>query len=456
MSSGGSPFISYLPMKSHTEPIHVWVAIVSAAAAGVILAAEWSLPPDAQAFWDCFAALLLLGVVSEASFLKLRLGTVTGSVAFIPYLAAIPLLGPSWGLAIAGLSEFVAETLIRRKPAIKVLHNTCKKVVAVGLAGMAYVWLGGAVSTDLFQLHVAGFAAAVAVFFVVDAGGTSVAVSLSSDVPLRSAWRRVIGGSLLFDFLSSPLALLLAFLYVEVQLIGIVVVTVPLFLIRHVYSVNLQLEQVNRDLLELMVKAIEARDPYTSGHSLRVSRIAGAMARGMDLPSRLIDEIETAALLHDVGKIYEEYASVLRKNGRLTKEEAALMRTHAIRSYELVRTISGFRNGVDLIVRHHHENFDGSGYPDGIAGQDIPLGARIIMVADTADAMTTDRPYRQALGLREVIDELKRFSGKQFDPDVVEAFVNNSTVRSLIETAKVDSLAKPMSDERGVVTLAVR
>ena len=180
-----------------------------------------------------------------------------------------------------------------------------------------------------------------------------------------------------------------------------------------------------------MVKAIEARDPYTSGHSIRVSRVAGLIAREMGLSGAQIEEVETAALLHDVGKIHEEYARVLRKEGKLTEEERALMQTHSIRSFELVRTISSFRGGVDVAVRHHHENYDGSGYPDGLQGRDIPAAARIIMVADTTDAMTTDRPYRRALDFSRVVAELKKYSGAQFDPEVVQAFCQSTAIRSL-------------------------
>jgi putative nucleotidyltransferase with HDIG domain len=201
---------------------------------------------------------------------------------------------------------------------------------------------------------------------------------------------------------------------------------------------NLQIEQVNRDLLELMVKAIEARDPYTSGHSMRVSRIAAAIARAVGLSVKHVERIETAALLHDVGKIHQEYALVLRKAGGLSPEEAALMRTHPIRSYELVRTISGFRGGVEEAVRHHHENYDGSGYPDGLSGEAIPIGARIIMIADTADAMTTDRPYRTALSYEELTAELERYAGSQFDANLVRVFRSSPTIRALVEGARLD------------------
>jgi len=426
------------------ERIHLHVsamcaAAVVVAAAAQVLAPVWPLGPRDSSFWNALAALLVLAIISETAFLRLPIGTAISTVVFIPYLASVVLLGPPWAMGIAAVTTFLAETAIRRKPFIKVVHNTAKEAVAVGAAGLAYVQLGGVPSVArLDDLSPVAFATAVVVYMVASSGATSLAVSLSSGKPLRDVWRRLVGGSLPFDFLASPLALLLAFLYVRAQLWGMIVVTVPLFLVRHVYSVNLQIEQVNRDLLELMVKAIEARDPYTSGHSLRVSRIAGALARAIGLSSKQVDQIETAALLHDVGKIHQEYALVLRKAGGLSPEEAALMRTHPIRSYELVRTISGFRGGVETAVRHHHENFDGSGYPDGLAGPAIPVGARIIMIADTADAMTTDRPYRNALAYDELVAELDRYAGAQFDPGLVKAFKASPHIRSLFVDVRVE------------------
>jgi putative nucleotidyltransferase with HDIG domain len=336
-------------------------------------------------------------------------------------------------MLIAGGTFLVADGAVRRKPFVKIVHNTAKEVVAVGVAGWIYTGLGGAPSFTQFSLAIVPFAGAVTAYFIINIGAPATAIALSSGVRVRDSWRRLVGGSLLFDFMASPLALLLAFLYAKMQLWGVIFVTVPLFLIRHVYAVNLQIEQVNRDLLELMVKAIEARDPYTSGHSLRVSKIAGALARKIALQGKLVEQIETAALLHDVGKIHEEYASILRKGGPLTDQERAVIRTHPIRSFELVRTISGFRGGVDLAVRHHHENFDGSGYPDGLAGKAIPIAARIIMIADTADAMTTDRPYREALTFDALVAELREYSGTQFDVELVEAFADCPEIRDLVD-----------------------
>jgi putative nucleotidyltransferase with HDIG domain len=195
---------------------------------------------------------------------------------------------------------------------------------------------------------------------------------------------------------------------------------------------NLQAERANRELLELMVKAIEARDPYTSGHSVRVSEYARSMARELGLPPKQVDDIATAALLHDVGKIYEEFAPLLRKEGRLTPEERMLMQVHPVRSADLAGTIAEFRGRVQADIRNHHENYDGSGYPDGLAAEQIPVGARIIMIADTIDAMTTDRPYRKALTLQRALEELEKYAGRQFDPRLVELVSTSPGIRRLL------------------------
>src|SRR4029079_16707657 len=161
-----------------------------------------------------------------------------------------------------------------------------------------------------------------------------------------------------------------------------------------------------------------------------------------------IEEIETAALLHDVGKIYEEFAPLLRKEGRLTDDETALMQTHATKSAELVGIISKFKGFIQDSVRHHHERWDGEGYPVGLSGRSIPLGARIILISDTIDAMTTDRPYRKRLTLDVVIAELQKCKGTQFDPDLVDVVVSSVAVRRLIAGTTAQNDTKEWSPTR--------
>ena len=415
---------------------YLLTAVVSVAAAAVLFAPEWSFPTAAQTkYWNGLVAFALLGIACDSSFLlltRITSANVRSSVAFIPLLAAVLLFPHPWPMLLSGLTALTVEVFIRRKPLERVWFNTAQYMFAVGAGGLVYRALGGAIGLDAFSFALVPFAALVATFFVANQGAVSLAVASWGGVSVWESWARIAGGSLFYDFISSSLAVLLAFLYIELQVIGLAILILPLFFVRHMYQMNLQVERVNRELLELMVKAIEARDPYTSGHSLRVSEYARHIARESGLAAKYVDQIGTAALLHDVGKIYEEFAPLLRKEGRLTPEERMLMQAHPVRSADLVGTIAEFRGKVQVDIRNHHENYDGTGYPDGLAGEEIPIGARIIMIADTIDAMTTDRPYRKALTLQRTLEELERHSGTQFDPRLVDLVSKSPGIRRLL------------------------
>ncbi len=382
--------------------------------------------------WDGVLAFFVLGVVLQLSQHKLAIGSATGSIAFIVYMGAVLVFGPALGAAITGAS-FGTAWLLRKKPALKIAFNVSQHILAV-LAGFGvYKALGGQAPPPSLDRSVIPFLGLVVGFFTINSTAVSVVVALSERRRFMEVWIKNTWSWLGYDLVASMLALGIAWLYVKSGILGIALVVAPILFLRHVYLVNTQLQATNRELLELMVKAIEARDPYTSGHSQRVADIARILAHEMGLHLREIDKIETAALLHDVGKIYEEFAPILCKEGKLTEEERRIMESHPVRSAELVATISNLRGYVEKCIRHHHENFDGSGYPSGLSGDQIPVGARIILVADTADAMTTDRPYRRALSYERVLDELEKYSGKQFDPTVVAAFKRNAAIRRLLQ-----------------------
>jgi len=437
-------------MTSRRPSVTAYVTALAVIAAALLSFSEWQFAGESGGFGKAFGALVALALLAELFSTRMTGSTATTAVSFVPYLSSLMLLGPPWPMFVAGLTELIAETVIRRKAAIKVVHNTAKEIVALGTASYSYVWLGGVPSFVDFQFQPIPFAAAAITYFVISNGSTATAMALHAGARIGEFWGRVVGKTLLFDLFASSLSLLLAFLYTELQLFGLFLVLIPLFFVRHTNQINRQLEETNRDLLELMVKAIEARDPYTSGHSQRVARIAGALAREIGLGFREIEKISTAALLHDVGKIYEEFAPLLRKEAGLTDGEMSVMETHPVRSAELVSTIAGLRGYVEQCVRHHHENYDGSGYPAGLAGEEIPIGARIVMIADTTDAMTTDRPYRRALSYDSVVTELEKHSGAQFDPHLVTAFRGSRTIRGMVSTrGQVTApIAKPQPAKR--------
>lgn len=422
--------------RPYAYPVRLYglVALVAAVTMGLLLSVSWAVPGASDSkFWNGVVAFTLLGIACDSSFLKISFANVNTSVAFIPLIASAALFVHPWPMLIAGLTALIVDTLVRKKPAIRVLFNTCQYMLAIGIGQMTYRLLGGEVGVELGALKVIPFIGLALAYFVVNSGSVSLAVSFSSGVSVRESWSRLMGGAVAYDLFSSGLAVLLAYLYVEYDLRGLAALLVPLFFVRHVYQMNQQLEQKNREQLNLMVRAVEARDPYTSGHSVRVAEYARAVARDLGLPAKQVDRVETAALLHDVGKMYEEFVPLLRKEGKLTPDERMVMQSHPARGAELVSTSAGLRGEVERCIRHHHENFDGSGYPEGLAGEAIPIGARIIMVADTLDAMTTDRPYRKALSFERVVQELLKYSGIQFDPKLVRLVINSTMIRRLVD-----------------------
>jgi putative nucleotidyltransferase with HDIG domain len=171
-----------------------------------------------------------------------------------------------------------------------------------------------------------------------------------------------------------------------------------------------------------LANALEAKDPYTRGHSTRVAELAGQLALRMSLPRRATESIAQAALLHDLGKIGVP-ESILRKAGALTDEEREIMRRHPVTGAQIVAPLEFFDDGA-IIVRHHHERLDGTGYPDGLRGEAIPLGARIVAVADVYDALTSRRPYRARLTHAEAIQVLVREGGRTLDDGLVGLFVD--------------------------------
>ncbi len=415
--------------------IYLLVAAVSVASVAVLYSRDWALPADLPPqFWNALVSFVLLGILSDSFSFRMPFARVTTSVSFIPLIASIPLFPHPWPMVIGGTTAFVVDKVVRRKPSIRVWFNTAQYMLATGLGSLVYGRLGGSTHLDSFDFSPIPFACLVAVFFLVNHGSVVCAVSLSSGVSIRESWDRLGKDTLATDLLSSTLAVLLVFLYVKLHLLGLAILVFPLFLVRQLYQMNLQLQEELEEKLELMVKAIEARDPYTSGHSRRVSEYALAIARELRLPASELDNIKRAALLHDVGKIYEEFAPLLRKEGKLSPEEVMTMRTHVVRSAQLVATAARLRGAVEAMIKHHHENFDGSGYPDGLAGDAIPIGARIIMIADTLDAMTSDRPYRRALTLSRAIEELEKHAGRQFDPRLVKLVSKSEGIRRLLGT----------------------
>jgi putative nucleotidyltransferase with HDIG domain len=222
-----------------------------------------------------------------------------------------------------------------------------------------------------------------------------------------------------------PLGALVAYTYASTQ--WAILYFIPLvFVIYNGFRLFVTLQHETDHALVALADSIDKRDQYTFQHSLRVAKLSGEIAEAMGVTPRDVDLLIAAARVHDLGKIATDNR-VLFKRSSLTADERSAIQAHSVEGGELAGRFSMFRQGRRFI-RHHHERWDGKGYPDGIAGEDIPLGARIIAVADSYDAMTSDRPYRKALPHEVALVELRRGAGTQFDPMVVEAFVARQSV----------------------------
>ncbi len=443
--------------------LRLFVTLIAAASLLLGLSA-WETRLPFPGWWP-IAALVLTAVLLEGLHTELRL-SAQGSTSFVIHMAAVLLFGAYWAAVVAAISTFIGE-FAKNKPPIKVAFNVCQRVVAVSLAVIIYQFLGGQLPPSFLtesgrslsesaQRDLGLFFVFAGVYFITNAIAVNTAVVLSSGRAFREVWNLNTRGVLAYDLAASTVAILVAWLYLRFDQwlgfgsLGLIGIVLPIVAIRHVYGLYHQLEGSGQELLQVMVKAIEARDPYTSGHSLRVSELSRAIAVELGLPARDIELVETAALLHDVGKIHEEFAPLLRKESRLTPEETALMQTHSTKSAELVGIISKFRGFIQDSVRHHHERWDGLGYPAGLAGSTIPMGSRIILISDTIDAMTTDRPYRKRLPLEVVIAELQKCSGTQFDSRLIETVTSSVVIRRMISQPKGDDVQPDISRSKRV------
>jgi HD-GYP domain-containing protein (c-di-GMP phosphodiesterase class II) len=439
--------------------------LMTSVGAALALASAWPTTGTFPGWW-AIGAFVFIAFALDNLHTDLRVGA-RGSTSFVMHLAACLLFGGFWAGVTAGTATLAGQIALGNKP-LKSFFNVSQRVLAVTVAASIYAGLGGqlpptylkgTISSQSVQQDLGLFIVLSGSYFLVNSVLVSLVVSLTSERTFREVWSLNTRGVLGYDLGASFIAILMAWIYTAVDgwigfgSIGLLAVVLPILAVRHVYGLYHQLEHSGQELLQVMVKAIEARDPYTSGHSVRVSEMSRAVAVELGLPAREIEAIETAALLHDVGKIHEEFAPLLRKEGRLTEEETALMQTHSERSADLVGIISKFHGFIQDSVRHHHERWDGQGYPHGLCKKNIPLGSRIILIADTIDAMTTDRPYRKRLQLEVVIAELQKCRGTQFEPELVDVVVASVVVRRLISgtaaAAKQSEAGSPPSKRLG-------
>ena len=441
--------------------IRIYVGLMCVAAVAGLVLTPWSSLIDLTASNQ--AALVGLAVIAllfESVAIRLSVGEKVGSassIVFIPLLAGVQLFGPATGTALVTITILFGEFVVRRKGLQQGAFNVAQAIVAATVAGWAFTLLGGiplksqpggsiTIASQLWPFITFGL-----VILALNHAAISLAITLSQGLPFRQVWAKMLrhsGGSL-NDILISPIALAVAFLYVQAGIVRILVLLLPMVFIRYSYLAASRVREANEDLLKALVKAIETRDPYTSGHSLRVSHLAGRVAEQRGLSAPVVEQIKMAGLLHDIGKIEPIFMDILRKPGSLSDEERAIIESHVTKGVALLRDLSSVPESVIKTVRHHHEREDGTGYPDRLLGDEIPVGAKIIAACDAVDAMFSDRPYRKALPLGVVREQLAEHAGKQFDHRIVRAMMASDVLDDYADIMRLGREATEIVAERG-------
>jgi putative nucleotidyltransferase with HDIG domain len=247
-------------------------------------------------------------------------------------------------------------------------------------------------------------------------------LALSTNISFINTWIGNIRGLFPNALAVGTIGIIIALAFISYGYGAVILFFGPLLLARYSFKLYIDMRNLYISTIEALNKAVEAKDPYTSGHANRVEELAVNLAKNYHLSFDSIENIRTAAILHDIGKIGIN-DNILNKAGKLTKEEYETIMKHPSIGADIIGKVH-FLDDVTKIVRHHHEKYDGTGYPDGLKGDEIPIEASILMIADTYDAMTTDRPYRKALTKEMAIEELKKYSGTQFDPRLVDVFID--------------------------------
>lgn len=410
-------------MSEHASRHFSVLAIVTfAAGVSVLVASEMRMPLQWTA---AFFVLATATLVAENAAVTLPRGATT-SLSFSMSIAANVLLGPTASGFVALCSGISLDDLRSHVSPLVLVFNMGQVLVAHVAAGWIYLALGGrtlidsaGTATPITYAELPSLLLPLAVLAIFAFGANAVFVTLGFSVKYGSAvlevWRQHIAWMFPVQMFLSVVGVFIAQV-MSIELAGFVLFVFPLLISRQVYTHYIGLERGYLDTVRSLVGALEAKDPYTRGHSERVAQYAAAMAVSIGMSERQVERIHLAAQLHDLGKVGLS-DTVLSKPGKLTGEEYYEVKNHPEIGAAIVERVPTLA-GLAPIVRHHHEKYDGTGYVEGLAGDSIPLEARVLAVADSFDAMTSSRAYRAAMSIEEATQEILDCRGTQFDPDI--------------------------------------
>jgi putative nucleotidyltransferase with HDIG domain len=423
--------------QSSRRDLYVWSVV--AAGWTLIAAAGWQLAQSGiDPRW-----YILVAITGFSAWARLRLPVVPISFSIADsFTITATLLFGSWaGIVLVALEGLVVSLRLRRNETfgLRVLFNTAAPTLGVAAAAAVFFALSGTGplmgSASPISEVVLPLTVFASVYFLVNTGLVAGAVALDHGKNIVGVWREHFLGLWLTHFGGAAVAALMVALVNAQQqesLMLAIVAPIPFILYATFKSVVGRMEdrvahldevaRMHVSTIEMLAHAIDAKDQITHGHIRRVQQYTVALAEALGVTDDAeLRAIQAASLLHDIGKLAVP-EHILNKPGPLTPHEYEQMKQHARIGADILAMVN-FPFPVVPMVRHHHEHWDGNGYPDGLEGEAIPLGARILSVVDCFDALTSDRPYRKAWSVAEATDELRRRSGTMYEPRVVERFI---------------------------------
>lgn len=425
-------------MTNHPNQELITAIFVSALAVGVLISAWMGVSvttfPTITLQDVTVALVLVLAIVTAHKYpIHIRPHTKIHMNSVPLYLSAALLPVPI-AVWVIGLGTLIGQLLVRKERGsllTDVAISTSRWVIVGFLATLvAHVSMADKLGESLVLLGTA------LVFFVGDMISGSFHISLISGESLERALMANLGEAGIAEvvqYLIGILGVLAAF--TEIWSLGLL--ALPIVIVYLAFKSTKETRDGTRRLLEAMADAVDLRDPYTGGHSRRVADYLKDTLRELGIVGIEADLIRSAARVHDIGKVGIP-DGILRKPGALTAEEWVIMKSHPDLGAELLSRYPDFARGADFI-RHHHERWDGQGYPGGLKGLDIPFGARVISVVDAFDAMTSDRPYRRGLSVAQAVQTLHAGRGKQWDPAAVDGFL-----RAMAKQMEQPSIGQPV------------
>jgi len=404
-----------LPLK-----LKIYIGVITASAIALFIYLIPSLP-SLPNMWPVLIFFLAISVFAEFIPVDLPMaGSIT--IGFPIDFVIILVYGPALAMSISAISAVISEALEKKTSRHKIIFNASQYALSVGIAGIVYQYVGGVVGFQNFFKFALPAALCALSYCLVNSFLVTMVISLSQKVRITTVWRLNIKEMIPSYLAEAPMGFLMAIVYVEIGIIGILLFFLPLLLARRSFELYTKMRKVYLDTIRALAAAIDAKDPYTKGHSERVAETSVALAQELNLSDKDIENIEYTALLHDIGKIGIA-DNILGKTSSLSDKEFDKIKEHTVMGAKIIEPVDFLKNSYKAIY-HHHEKYNGKGYPDGLKSENIPLSARIIAVADAYDAMGSDRPYRKKLSKDKILKELKDQSGKQFDPEVVKALIS--------------------------------